>query len=65
MLPTHRAPTHLGEMLLAEFLEQLGVSQAEAARRMHVSSRRRHAIVTVGRNMPTPMCAYQAHIVIP
>jgi plasmid maintenance system antidote protein VapI len=31
MLPTHRPPTHHGEMLLKEFLEPLGVSQAEAA----------------------------------
>jgi plasmid maintenance system antidote protein VapI len=30
MLPTHRPPTHAGEMLLKEFLEPLGVSQAEA-----------------------------------
>ena len=31
MLPTHRPPTHPGEMLLKEFLEPLDVSQAEAA----------------------------------
>ena len=31
MLPTHRPPTHPGEMLLKEFLEPLGVSQPEAA----------------------------------
>jgi plasmid maintenance system antidote protein VapI len=34
MLPTNRPPTHPGEMLLKEFLEPLGVSQVEAARRM-------------------------------
>jgi plasmid maintenance system antidote protein VapI len=34
MLPTHRPPTHPGEMLLREFLEPLGVSQVEAAERM-------------------------------
>jgi plasmid maintenance system antidote protein VapI len=32
MLPTHRPPTHRGEMLLKEFLEPLGVLQVEAAR---------------------------------
>lgn len=37
MLPTHRAPTHPGEMLLKEFFEPLGVSQAEAADRMRMS----------------------------
>ena len=31
MLPTHRRPTHPGEMLLKEFLEPLDVSQVEAA----------------------------------
>ena len=37
MLPTHRPPTHPGEMLLKEFLEPLGVSQAEAATRMSIA----------------------------
>ena len=36
MLPTHRAPTHPGEMLLDEFLKPLGVSQVEAADRMNI-----------------------------
>jgi addiction module HigA family antidote len=45
MLPSHRAPTHPGEMLLAEFLEPLGVSQVEAAQRMGVSFQRLNAIV--------------------
>jgi antitoxin HigA-1 len=45
MLPTHRPPTHPGEMLLKEFLEPLGVSQVEAARRMHVPFQRLNTIV--------------------
>ncbi len=45
MLPTHRPPTHPGEMLLKEFLEPLGVSQVEAARRMQVPFQRLNAIV--------------------
>jgi antitoxin HigA-1 len=45
MLPTHRPPTHPGEMLLKEFLEPLGVSQVEAARRMRVPFQRLNAIV--------------------
>jgi antitoxin HigA-1 len=45
MLPTHRPPTHPGEMLLKEFLEPLGVSQVEAANRMHVPFQRLNAIV--------------------
>ena len=45
MLPRHRPPTHPGEMLLKEFLEPLGVSQAEAADRMRVPFQRLNAIV--------------------
>jgi addiction module HigA family antidote len=41
MLPTHRPPTHPGEMLLREFLEPLGVSQVEAARRPLMMALRR------------------------
>lgn len=45
MLPTHRPPTHPGEMLLKEFLEPLGVTQAEAATRMRIPFQRLNAIV--------------------
>ena len=45
MLPTHRPPTHPGEMLLKEFLEPLGVSQVEAAERIRVPFQRLNAIV--------------------
>ena len=45
MLPTHRPPTHPGEMLLKEFLEPLGVSQVEAAGRMNIPFQRLNAIV--------------------
>lgn len=45
MLPTHRSPTHPGEMLLKEFLEPLGVSQVDAAKRMNIPFQRLNAIV--------------------
>lgn len=45
MLPTHRPPTHPGEMLLKEFLEPLGVSQVEAAARLDVPFQRLNAII--------------------
>jgi antitoxin HigA-1 len=45
MLPTHRPPTHPGEMLLKEFLEPHGVSQVEAADRMNIPFQRLNAIV--------------------
>jgi plasmid maintenance system antidote protein VapI len=41
MLPTNRPPTHPGEIFLKEFLEGLGVSQIEAARRMKIPFERR------------------------
>lgn len=55
MLPTHRPPTHPGEMLLKEFLEPLGVSQVEAARRMHVPFQRLNAIVRARRAVSADM----------
>jgi antitoxin HigA-1 len=30
-VPTHRAPTHPGEILLTEFLEPMGLTQKELA----------------------------------
>jgi antitoxin HigA-1 len=45
MLPTLRPPIHPGEMLLKEFLEPLGVSQAEAAARMRIPFQRLNGIV--------------------
>ena len=44
-LPQHRAPTHPGEMLLEEFLKPLRMSQAEAARRMNISTNRLNELI--------------------
>ena len=54
MLPTHRSPTHPGEMLLREFLEPLGVSQVEAAQRMNIPFQRLNAIIK-GRRADTAL----------
>jgi addiction module HigA family antidote len=40
-----RAPTHPGEMLLEEFLKPLGMSQADAARKMRISSNRLNELI--------------------
>ena len=40
-----RAPTHPGEVLAEEFLRPLGLSQAEAARRMRMSTNRLNELV--------------------
>ncbi len=52
-LPRHRAPTHPGEMLAKEFLEPLGITQTELAKRIHVSYPRVNEIVN-GKRGVTP-----------
>ena len=44
-LPTHRPPTHPGEMLLEEFLKPLGITQADAADRLGVPFQRLNGLV--------------------
>ena len=44
-LPTHRPPTHPGEMLIEEFLKPLGISQSAFAVRLGVSFPRLNEIV--------------------
>ena len=45
LVPTHRAPTSPGEMLLEEFLEPMGITQSEFAERIGVTFQRVNAIV--------------------
>src|SRR4051812_37914750 len=45
LLPTHRPPTHPGEMLLEEFLKPSGTTQQEAADRMGVPFQRLNTLV--------------------
>ena len=52
-LPTHRAPTHPGEMLSEEFLKPLGITQTEAARQLGISYVRLNEIIN-GRRGVTP-----------
>ena len=40
-----RPPTHPGEMLIEEFLKPLGLSQAEAAARMQMTTNRLNEVV--------------------
>ena len=55
-VPTHRAPTHPGEMLLEEFLIPLGLTQRELAKAIHVPYQRVNKIVN-GRRGMTPSTA--------
>jgi len=45
LIPTHRAPTHPGAMLLAEFLQPLGLTQRELAAQIGVSYPRVNELV--------------------
>jgi addiction module HigA family antidote len=52
-LPKFRRPTHPGEVLLEEFLEPLGITQKDAADRLHISYPRMNEIVN-GKRAVTP-----------
>ena len=53
LLPTHRAPTHPGEMLLEEFLKPAGVSIKAFAEAVGLHYPRMHEVVT-GKRPMTP-----------
>jgi addiction module HigA family antidote len=55
-IPTNRAPTHPGEMLLEEFLNPMGLTQRELADAIHVPYQRVNDIVN-GRRGITPSTA--------
>jgi antitoxin HigA-1 len=44
-IPTHKAPTHPGEMLLEEFLKPLELTQTELAKRIGVPFQRINGLV--------------------
>ena len=52
-VPTHRPPSHPGEMLLEEFLEPLGITQTDLAERIGVPFQRVNSLVN-GRRALTP-----------
>ncbi len=55
-VPTHRPPTHPGEMLLEEFLEPMGITQKELADNILVPYQRVNEIIN-GRRGITPSTA--------
>ncbi len=50
-LPTHRPPTHPGEMLLEEFLKPLGITQSAFALRLGVSFPRLNEVINARRSV--------------
>jgi addiction module HigA family antidote len=55
-IPTHRPPTHAGEMLLEEFLIPLALTQQELANAIHVPYQRVNEIINRRRGI-TPSTA--------
>ncbi len=50
-IPTHREPTHPGEMLLEEFLKPMALSQRDLAEGIHVPYQRVNELVKKRRDM--------------
>ena len=57
-VPTHREPTHPGEMLLEEFLIPMDITQRELSKEIHVPYQRINEIVNKRRGI-TPSTALQ------
>ncbi|MFU8838905.1 MAG: HigA family addiction module antitoxin [Thiohalomonadaceae bacterium] len=55
-IPTHRQPTHPGEMLLEEFLKPMQITQRELADAIHVPYQRINELVNQKRGI-TPSTA--------
>ncbi len=55
-VPTHRTPTHPGEMLLEEFLTPMNLTQRELAEAIHVPYQRVNEIIN-GKRGVTPATA--------
>src|ERR1051325_1104843 len=55
-IPTHRTPTHPGEMLQEEFLTPMGLTQRELAEAVHVPYQRINEIINGHRGI-TPSTA--------
>jgi addiction module HigA family antidote len=56
MLPSHRIATHPGQILLQEFIEPLGLTQAELARTLNIPLNRVNELVR-GKRGITPETA--------
>jgi len=55
-IPTHRAPTHPGEMLLEEFLKPMGINQRKLSNAIKVPYQRVNEIIN-GKRGITPSTA--------
>ncbi len=51
MIPTNRKPNHPGEILLKEFLQPMGLTQLELAKKMHVPVQRVNTLINEKRGV--------------
>lgn len=50
-IPSHRPPTHPGEMLLEEFLKPMGITQKELSNSIHVPYQRINEVINQKRGI--------------
>jgi len=62
MLPKYRAPHHPGEILYAEFLEPLGMTETEAAQKMGIPLNRLSEIVNGKRGVSADTALRLSHL---
>ncbi|NOZ08985.1 MAG: HigA family addiction module antidote protein [FCB group bacterium] len=60
-IPSHRLPTHPGEMLLEEFLKPMGITQKQLALAIHVPFQRINEVVNAKRGI-TPGTALRLSV---
>src|SRR5438552_779173 len=62
-LPSHRPPTHPGQMLLEEFLKPMGISQSALAIRLGISFPRMNEIIRGKRGVTPDTALRLSHVV--
>jgi addiction module HigA family antidote len=62
MIPTHREPTHPGEILIEEFLKPQGMSQLALAEKMGVSLQRINTLINGKRDMTAETAVLLARV---
>jgi addiction module HigA family antidote len=62
MIPTHREPTHPGEVLLEEFLKPKKMSQIALAQKLGVSLQRVNTLINGKRDITAETAVLLAHV---
>lgn len=62
MIPKNRLPTHPGAILLHDFIEPMGISQIELARKMRVPIQRVNTLIKGKRDMTAATAVLLSHV---